>query len=87
MLECMWAWVSGFPQRYLARPGVRILGKGSECAQGGKVSAMLSMSLSYSKVLCTESGQAGPVRSQLSSEECRGNSGGASGEKISFEVL
>ena len=59
----------GFPRRSLARPGVRVPAKGSECRQGDEVSAMPSKSLSNSEQLCTESGWAGQMRSQLSREE------------------
>ena len=77
----------GFPWRSLSRPGTRVPAKGSKCRQGDKVSAVPSGSLSNSKLLCTEPGQAGLTRSPLSSEECGGTSGGSSGEKISSQVL
>ena len=77
----------GFPQRSLSRSGVRVPAKGSECRQKDEVSAVPSRSLSNSKLLCTEPGQAGLTRSPLSSEECGGTSGGSSGEKISSQVL
>jgi hypothetical protein len=77
----------GFPQRSLARPGARVRAKGSECRQGEEVSTLPSRSLGNSKLLCTESGQAEPMRSGLSSEECGRTSSGSLGEKISSQVL
>ena len=55
----------GFPGKSLARPGARVLAKGSECRQGGQGStkSLPSKSLSNSKRLCTESSQAGRMRS------------------------
>jgi hypothetical protein len=77
----------GFPWRSLARPGARVRAKGSECRHGDKVSAMPSRSLGNSELLCIELGRAGLMRSQISSEECGGTSGGSSGEKISSQEL
>jgi hypothetical protein len=53
----------GFPRRSLARPGMTVPAKGCKCWQGDKVSAMPSRSLGNSELLCTESGWAGPRRS------------------------
>jgi hypothetical protein len=57
----------GFPQRSLAKPGLRVPAKGREGRQGDKVSAVPSRSFGNSELLCTESGRAGeanyPVRS------------------------
>ena len=77
----------GFPQRSLSRPGASIPVKIREYRQWDEVSAMPSRSLGDSKLLWTESGQSGPSKSQLSSEECGETSGGSSGEKISSQVL
>ena len=66
----------GFPRRSLARPGVRVPAKGSECGQGEKVTSAASASvvrstsisavpsrlLGYSGQPCTESGRAGPTK-------------------------
>jgi hypothetical protein len=55
----------------------------SSAGKGDKVSAVSSRLLSNLEPLCTEPGQGGPKRNQLSSEECGGTSGSSSGEKIS----
>jgi hypothetical protein len=82
----------GFPQRSLARPGVRVPAKGIEFKQGGKVASMLllcwlapflSLLCCNSVLPCTESGRAGPARSRLASKDCGRVSGGTSGEPIS----
>ena len=59
----------------------------SSAGKGDKVSAVSSRLLSNLEPLCTEPGQGGPKRNQLSSEECGGNSGGSLGETISSQVL
>jgi hypothetical protein len=61
---CVWVGPStrGFPWRSLARPGARVLANGSKCVQGSSISAVPSRSLGNSKLLCTESGQAVPMR-------------------------
>ena len=90
----------GCPQRSLARPGARVLVKGSVCGQEGEgtsaasaaavgstsVSAMPSRLLGYSIPPCTESDRAGLTRDLLASEECGRASGGTSGE-TSSQVL
>lgn len=75
----------GFPQRSLTRLGARVLEKGSECWQGGEIPPPLSCSNSL--LPCTESCLAGPMRSQLASEECCRASGGTLGEQIFPQVL
>jgi hypothetical protein len=55
----------GFPWRSFARPGGRFPAKGSECRQGEEVSAMPSRSLGNSKLLCTDLGRAGLMRSPI----------------------
>ena len=61
----------GFPRRSLARPGARVLVKGSECRQGRKVASTASAaavgttsSLLCLQVIqpCTESGRAGSLK-------------------------
>jgi hypothetical protein len=76
----------GFPRRSLARPGVRIPAKRRECGQGGEVASLLcqlapppSLPCCNSRLLFTESGRAGPRRSQLASEECLRASGSGGG--------
>jgi hypothetical protein len=74
-----------FLRRFLTRPGAGVpAAKGSECGQGGEVSAMPSRLLGNSELsraepLCTELASIGP----LASEECGRASGSASGEQIS----
>lgn len=71
---------------------LRVPAKGSKCKQGGEVifaagSTSVSSVLSQSMLLCTESGQAGPARGRLASEECSGASGSILGEQTSSHVL
>ena len=69
----------GFPRRSLARPGVKVLAKKSECGKRGEVASLLPLLWSPPPQFlpcpnfvlpCTEWGLAGQTRRELANEEC-----------------
>jgi hypothetical protein len=81
----------GFPRRSLARPGARVLAKGSKCRKGNEISAVPFRSLDNPEMGCAVLGHREadyPVRSVAEPQGAGVGVGvGASGEKISSQVL